>query len=71
MEAIRIRIPELLGKDLQKLCKRQHRSTSDVVRDSLRRYIALEQMNLLRQKLRPFAEEAGCLTDDDVFKVVS
>ena len=50
---------------------RQHRSTSDVVRDSLRRHIALEQMGQLRQKLRPFAEQTGVLTDEDMLKATS
>ncbi len=71
MTAMTIRIPEQLQKDLEKLCKQQHRSTSDVVRDSLRKYLALEQMRLLREKLRPHAEAAGFLTDEDVFRAVS
>ena len=68
---LNIRIPDSLQEELQALCKKQHRSTSDVVRDSLRRYLALEQMNQLREKLRPHAEAAGFLTDEDVFKAVS
>ena len=68
---LNIRIPDALQDELQALCKKQHRSTSDVVRDSLRRYLAIEQMNQLREKLRPQAEAAGFLADEDVFKAVS
>ncbi len=57
--------------ELRELCEQQHRSTSDVVRDSLQKYLAVEQMNRLREKLRPRAEAAGFLTDEDVFKAVS
>ncbi|MBN1942300.1 MAG: ribbon-helix-helix protein, CopG family [Phycisphaerae bacterium] len=71
MTTMTIRIPEGLRKDLEKLCKRQRRSSSDVVRESLRKYLALEQMNQLREKLRPHAEAAGFLTDEDVFKAAS
>lgn len=71
MGTMTIRIPEGLRRDLEKLCKRQNRSSSDVIRESLRKYLALEQMNQLREKLRPHAETAGFLTDEDVFKVVS
>ncbi|MBN1553367.1 MAG: ribbon-helix-helix protein, CopG family [Phycisphaerae bacterium] len=71
MTTMTIRIPEGLRKDLEKLCKRQHRSSSDVVRESLRKYLALEQASQLREKLRPHAEATGFLTDEDVFKAVS
>ena len=71
MSTMTIRIPDVLRKDLEKLCKKQHRSTSDVVRESLRKYLALEQMNQLRETLRPQAEQAGFLSDEDVFKAVS
>jgi predicted transcriptional regulator len=71
MTTVTIRIPEGLRKNLEKLCRQQKRSSSDVVRESLRTYLALEEMNQLREKLRPHAEAAGILTDDDVFKAVS
>jgi predicted transcriptional regulator len=71
MSAMTIRIPPELQRKLQKLCKEQHRSASDVVRESLRRYIAAEQLRSLRKKLRPLAEARGFITDEDVFKAVS
>ena len=71
MNAMTIRIPEELEKQLQRLCRQQHRSNSDVVREALRRYLAIERFRQLRQRLRPYAEAQGFLTDEDVFKVVS
>jgi predicted transcriptional regulator len=71
MNALTVRIPPELQEQLQKLCNEQHRSPSDVVRESLRRYIVLEQLRQLREKLRPHAEAAGFFTDEDVFKAVS
>ena len=71
MTAMTIRIPEKLRKELEKLCEEQDRSASDVVREALRRYVALERFRQLREKLRPYAEARGILTDEDVFKVVS
>ncbi|MGD0463024.1 MAG: YlcI/YnfO family protein [Tepidisphaeraceae bacterium] len=67
MSALTIRIPPELQAKLQKLCKQQHRSASDVVRESLRRYIAAEQLRDAREKLRPFAQAKGFITDEDVF----
>lgn len=71
MSNLTIRIPEELKQQLQKLCKQQNRVASDVVRDSLRRYIAAERFQTLRRKTLPFAEAQGLLTDEDVFKAIS
>ena len=71
MATITIRIPEELLADLQKLSEKLHRSTSDVVRESLRRYISAEQLRLIREMTRPYAEAAGFFTDEDVFKAIS
>ncbi len=70
-ETLTVRIPKDLGKQLKKLCRQQGRSTSEVVRESLRRYIAAEQFRQIREMVRPYAEARGFLTDEDVFKVVS
>jgi predicted transcriptional regulator len=71
MSAMTIRIPAELQRKLQKLCRQQHRSASDIVRESLRRYLAAEQLRDAREKLRPFAHAKGFVTDDDVFRAVS
>jgi predicted transcriptional regulator len=71
MNALTIRIPDELERELQRLCRSQKRSTSDVVREALRRYLAFERFQKLRQRLRPYAEAKGFLTDEDVFEAVS
>jgi predicted transcriptional regulator len=70
-ETLTIRIPKDLGKELKKICRQQGRSTSDVVRESLRRYIVAEELRQIRESLRPYAEAKGVLTDEDVFKMLS
>jgi len=41
------------------------------VRDSVRRYVAIERFRALCRKVLPFAEAQGFLTDEDVFKAMS
>lgn len=53
------------------MSKRLGRTRSDVVRDALRRQLALLQFEDLRKRLAPFAEAQGYLTDEDVFRDVS
>jgi predicted transcriptional regulator len=57
--------------NLQKISREQNKPVSDVVRESIRRYIAVERFRALRRKVLPFAEAQGFLTDEDVFKAIS
>ena len=44
---------------------------SEIVRESVRRYVAVRRFRRLRNKVLPFAEAQGLLTDEDVFKAFS
>lgn len=63
-----IRLDRDLARQLAKISKRLRRSRSDVARDALRRQLALLQFEELRSSIAPFAEAAGYLTDEDVFR---
>jgi len=71
MSTLTIRIPDPLRRELEKLSRQEKRPLSDVVRDSLRRYVAAQRFQTLRKKTLPFAEAQGYLTDEDVFKAIS
>jgi predicted transcriptional regulator len=71
MNTLTIRLPEDLKYDLQKLSEEQSKPVSDIVRESIRRYVAVEKFRALRKKVLPFAEAQGFLTDEDVFKAIS
>jgi predicted transcriptional regulator len=43
MTTLTIRLPEQLRADLTKLSRQEHRAVSDIVRDSLRRHVAVHQ----------------------------
>ena len=71
MDNLTIRIPAELKQRLQEFCRSHNRPAGEVVRDSLRRYLAIERFQALRRRTLPFAEAQGILTDDDVFRIVS
>lgn len=71
MSNLTVRIPEALRKEIERLSKQQKRPASEVVRDSLRRYVAAEKFQALRRKTLPFAEAQGFLADEDVFEALS
>ncbi len=68
---VTIRLDRELARSLARISRRLGRTRSDVVRDALRRQLALLQFDDLRQRIAPFAEAAGYLTDEDVIRDVS
>ena len=70
-QTLTIRIPKELKKELEEISKIEQKPVSDLVRDSLRRYIAIQRFRQLRNMVLPFTEAQGILTDEDVFKIIS
>ncbi len=69
--AITIRLDEDLELRLDRVCEQSGRTRSDVAREALRRQLALMQFERLRERIMPFAEAQGYLTDDDVRNDIS
>ncbi len=71
MNTLTIRIPNSLRNELNDICEIKNRPISDVVRASIRKYIAVAKFRSLRKKTLPFAEAQGLLTDKDIFEALS
>lgn len=71
MTTLTIRLPDQLQSDLKKVSREEHKPVSDIVRESLRRHVAVRQFRALRRKILPFAEAQGLVTDEDVFRALS
>jgi predicted transcriptional regulator len=69
--ALTIRLDRDLERQLRRIARRTGRSRSEIVREALRRQLALAQFEDLRRRIMPLAEARGYLTDDDVFRDVS
>lgn len=70
-QTLTIRLPDDLREELQEISRAEGKPISDLVRESLRRYIAIYRFRKLRNTVLPFAEAQGILTDEDVYKEVS
>lgn len=68
---VTIRLDAKLQRELDRLCRQLGRNRSDVIRDALRRQIALLRFERSRRAILPLAEAQGILTDEDVFRIVS
>jgi predicted transcriptional regulator len=71
MAAVTIRLEPALQRQLDRVSRELGRTRSDIVRDALRRQLALLRFEKVRRQLMPFAEARGYLTDEDVFRDVS
>lgn len=71
MPTLTIRLPDRLRRNLERLSKERGVPAGELVRDSLKRYLAVERHRDLRGKVLPFAEAQGFVADEDVFKAIS
>jgi len=70
-QTMTVRIPDDLRKDLKEISKKEGMPISDLVRESLKKYVLLYRFRKLRELILPFAEAQGILTDEDVYKLIS
>jgi predicted transcriptional regulator len=66
-----VRIPIKMKRELEDISQAMGVSKSDIIRESLREYIAVKQFKEVRKMIKPYAERKGILTDEDVFKLMS
>jgi predicted transcriptional regulator len=66
-----VRLDTKIQRELNLLSRQLGRSRSDIVRDAVRRQVALLRFERSRRALLPLAEARGILTDEDVFRLVS
>ena len=71
MTTLTIRLPKRLRTELEKLGRAEQKAVSEIVRESIRRYVAIQRFRTLRKRVLPFAEAQGFLTDDDIFRAIS
>jgi predicted transcriptional regulator len=69
--AVTIDLDEELDRRLEQAAQNSGKSRGEIVRDALRRQLALMRFEQVRQRVMPFAEAEGYLTDEDVFRAVS
>ncbi len=66
-----IRLDKDLDDLLTEASRRSGRNRSEIAREALRRQLRISQFEALRQRMMPYAEARGYLTDEDVFDEVS
>ncbi len=65
-DTITIRLPDELKKNLEYASRKNSVKASQLVREALERYLAVQRFRELRKETIPYAERAGFYTDDDI-----
>lgn len=63
-QSLTIRIPDDLREELREISKVESKPVSDLVRESIKKYISIYRFHQLSEKVRPFAESIDSETDD-------
>ena len=63
---INVRVPATLQKELQDLSRSENIPISELVRDSLREFLAVRKFRKLSKEVRGYAKKAGFVTDGDI-----
>ena len=63
---INVRVPATLEKELKELSRREHIPISELVRDSLREFLAVRKFRKLSKEARSYARKAGFVSDEDI-----
>ncbi len=70
-QTLTVRLPDDLRKELEEVSNAESKPISDLVRESIQRYVSIYTFRKLRNTVLPFAEAQGILTDEDVFSAIS
>jgi len=63
-----VRLTPELGRQLEKVAKEENRPVSEIVRESLGRYVAVLRFREIQKRAVKRARAQGIYTDEDVFK---
>ena len=63
-----VRLTPELGRQLEKVAKEENMPVSEIVRESLSRYVAVLRFREIQKRAVKRARAQGIYTDEDVFK---
>lgn len=71
MVAVTIRLDDELQRMLDEVQESSGKTRSEIVREALRRHLAVQTFERVRGEVMPYAGAHGWLTDEDVYRDVS
>ncbi len=66
-QVLTVSLNPIIKKKLDAVSKKRNISKSEIVTKALDKYLLHDELDNLRRKLMPYAENAGFYTDEDIF----
>jgi predicted transcriptional regulator len=66
-----ISLPQKISSELEAFARATGRNKSDIIKESISRYLWESRYRNIKKKISVKAKKAGVVTDEDVIKVVS
>lgn len=71
MMTLSLTLPDQLAQELEQESKERNVEATEIIRKALRGYLYSQRMDRIRAEMRPYAEKAGFLSEDDIFREIS
>ena len=71
MTALAIELDDQLANELRQVAESLQTSEVDLVKKAVDTYLRQQRMDQIRAEMQPYAEAAGLLTEDDIYKEIS
>jgi len=71
MSSMTVQLPDELRAALEEIGRRQDRPAEEIAREIIEKALFLERFDQMRAEMQPFAQAAGFLSEEDIFRAVS
>lgn len=65
-----VSLPKTLKKEMDHICRDEHRSKSGLVQEALRHYVEMKKWSRLQREISVKARKLGIVSEDDVEDLV-
>ena len=71
MTVVAVELEDKVAVDLKQMAESLQTDEADVVRKAVANYLRQLKMDRIRAEMRPYAEAAGFLSEEDIYKEIS
>jgi len=71
MTVVAVELDDKLANELKQLSESLQTTEVDLIKKAVNTYLRQQRMDQIRAEIRPYAEAAGFLTEDDIYKEIS
>lgn len=71
MTVVSIELDDKLAKELKQTAESLKTSEVDLIKKAVDNFLRQQRMDQIREEMQPYAEAAGYLTEEDIYREIS